>query len=102
MPRVAPEVEKENSELILQRPHRIAGSKSFQQVDRLKRLLNFVVREALDGRGDQLKEFVLGVQVFDRGETFDPRTDPIVRVVARRLRSRLARYYREEGSGDVW
>src|SRR4029079_6141219 len=31
---------------------------------------------------------------------FDPRTDPIVRVQARRLRTRLERYYRDEGNGD--
>ena len=50
------------------------------------------------GRGDQLKEYVIGVQVFDKGASFDPRADPIVRVQARRLRARLARYYREEGA----
>ena len=56
--------------------------------------------EAISGRGDQLKEYVIGVQVFDKETSFDPRADPIVRVQARRLRARLMRYYREEGRPD--
>lgn len=79
---------------------RILESATFRQVDRLKRFLRFIVTEAIDGRGDQLKEYVIGVQVFDKESSFDPRADPIVRVQARRLRARLARYYREEGTGD--
>src|SRR6187397_1732735 len=80
---------------------RILASTTFRQVDRLKRFLSFVVTETLAGRGDQLKEYVIGVQVFDKDSSFDPRADPIVRVQARRLRARLVRYYREEGGGDA-
>ena len=79
---------------------RILGSKTFSQVERLKRFLRFIVLEALDGRGGDLKEYVIGVEVFGKEPSFDPRTDPIVRVQARRLRSRLTRYYREEGQSD--
>lgn len=79
---------------------RILTSETFRQVDRLKRFLRFIVTETVQGRGDQLKEYVIGVQVFDKEPTFDPRADPIVRVQARRLRARLVRYYREEGRGD--
>jgi serine/threonine-protein kinase len=80
---------------------RVLASATFRQVDRLKRFLRFVALEALQGRGDQLKEYVIGVQVFDKSASFDPRADPIVRVQARRLRTRLARYYREEGADDT-
>ena len=79
---------------------RILGSVTFQPVDRLKRFLAFIAHEALAGRSDQLKEYVIGVQVFGKEESFDPRTDPIVRVQARRLRARLVRYYREQGQHD--
>ena len=80
---------------------RVLASQTFRQVERLKRFLNFVVSEALSGRGDQLKEYVIGVQVFDKESSFDPRADPIVRVQARRLRARLVRYYRDEGHEDA-
>jgi TolB-like protein/Flp pilus assembly protein TadD len=79
---------------------RILTSPTFQQGDRLKRFLKFIVLEAVAGRRHELKEYVIGVQVFGKEDTFDPRTDPIVRVQARRLRAKLVRYYREEGRAD--
>ena len=85
---------------VRQQLERILNSKTFQQVQRLKRFVSFVVIETKDGRGDQLKEFVVGVQVFDKESSFDPRNDPIVRVQARRLRTRLEAYYLEEGQND--
>ena len=75
----------------------LLSSTSFAQVDRLKRFLRYVVDETLAGRSERLKEYSIGVEVFDREATFDPRTDPIVRVQARRLRARLTRYYEEDG-----
>jgi TolB-like protein/Flp pilus assembly protein TadD len=89
--------DKPSHKVVQQALDRILASATFQQVDRLKRFIGFIVSEALAGRGDQLKEYVIGVQVFGKEVSFDPRTDPIVRVQARRLRTRLARYYREEG-----
>ena len=83
-----------------QQLERLLASTTFRQVDRLKRFLNFIVCEAIAGRSDQLKEYVIGVQVFDKESSFDPRADPIVRVQARRLRARLLRYYREEARPD--
>lgn len=79
---------------------RILASRAFRQADRMKRFLTFIVGETLAGRGAQLKEFVVGMEVFGRDNSFDPRNDPIVRVQARRLRAQLARYYREEGQED--
>ncbi len=80
---------------------RILASDTFAQADRLKRFLTFVVNQALAGRRGELKEYLIGVRVFRKEETFDPRTDPIVRVQARRLRAKLARYYRDEGQTDA-
>lgn len=90
-----------DSEEMIRQLDCIGSSATFQQVDRLKRFLTFVVLETAAGRGNQLKEYVLGVQVFDKDTSFDPRTDPIVRVQARRLRARLAKYYADEGLGDA-
>ena len=101
-PAAAPEAPREAVEAAeRQQLERVLTSVAFRQVDRLKRFLNFIVSEALAGRGDQLKEYVIGVQVFDKDSSFDPRADPIVRVQARRLRARLVRYYREEGGTDA-
>ena len=79
---------------------RVLGGPTFQQADRLKRFLRFITLEVIEGRGSQLKEYVIGVQVFGKEVSFDPRTDPIVRVQARRLRARLDSYYRADGQND--
>jgi serine/threonine-protein kinase len=95
-----PELAKDAEERALAQLNRILTSKAFRQADRLKRFLSFVVAETISGRGDRLKEFAVGVEVFGKDTSFDPRNDPIVRVQARRLRAQLARYYREEGQED--
>ncbi len=95
-----PELEKDIDAKAAAHLTRIFASKSFRQADRLKRFLSFIVKETIAGRGERLKEFVVGVEVFGKDDSFDPRNDPIVRVQARRLRAQLARYYREEGQDD--
>jgi TolB-like protein len=94
------EARKDSDEKVAAQMERILSSNVFRQADRLKRFLSFTVNETLAGRGERLKEFVIGIEVFGKGSAFDQRSDPIVRVQARRLRSQLARYYREEGQSD--
>lgn len=89
-----------SAEKVRQELNRILASKSFRQVDRLQRFLTFIVEETISGRGDRLKEYLVGVDVFGKDADFDPRMDPIVRVQARRLRLRLASYYQDEGHSD--
>src|SRR5688572_11331158 len=89
-----------DAETILAQVDRILGSGFFAQADQLRRFLAFIVNESIEGRGQGLKEQVIAVHVLRRDASFDPRTDPIVRVQARRLRAKLERYYREEGAGD--
>jgi TolB-like protein/Flp pilus assembly protein TadD len=59
-----------------------------------------VVENALHDPRNRTKEYVIGVEVFDRGSSYNPSTDPIVRIQAGRLRSKLAEYYRTEGEHD--
>jgi TolB-like protein len=66
----------------------------------MARFLEFAVEETLHGRGNEIKENVIGIHVFDRPSTYDPRVDPIVRVEARRLRVKLRAYYEREGKAD--
>jgi predicted ATPase len=79
---------------------RVLDSECFSRAHSLRRFLAYVVDETLAGRADSLKEYALGVEVFGRGEGFDPRTDTIVRVQARRLRSKLELYYACAGYPD--
>ena len=74
------------------------ASKGFANAGRLSRLLRYVADKTLAGQADQLKEYAVGVEVFDRDDKYDPRLDSIVRVEAGRLRSRLDEYYNGEGA----
>ena len=79
---------------------RILASPLFANAPSQERMLRYVVEHSLAGEAGRLKEYALGVEVFDRGGDFDPRQDTIVRVQGRRLRDRLADYYREQGAED--
>src|SRR5947207_14876313 len=63
----------------------------------MRRFLRVVVERTLAGRAGELKEYLIGVEAFDRKQSYDPRMDPIVRVEARRLRSKLKAYYEGDG-----
>jgi serine/threonine-protein kinase len=79
---------------------RLLASRAFAGSRRLRRFLSFAVDHALAGQSNELKEYTLGVEVFDRDGSYDPRIDPIVRVEARRLRAKLKSYYAQEGAAD--
>lgn len=79
---------------------KIETSRPFRQSERMRRFLRFVVERTLDGDGEALKEYTVGMAVFDRPADFDPRLDSIVRVEARRLRRKLNEYYETEGKSD--
>jgi serine/threonine-protein kinase len=86
---------------VLAQLDKVLASEAFQGATRSTTLLAFVVAEAVHGRVDRLKEYTLGAEGLGRGEDFDPRTDPIVRAEASRLRARLERYYAVEGRDDA-
>jgi TolB-like protein/Tfp pilus assembly protein PilF len=83
--------------LIREHLSELLSSSALSHVERIKRFLRYIVEETLAGRYENLNEYRIGVEVFDRDTSFDPRKDPIVRVHARRLRFRLRCYYEEEG-----
>lgn len=79
---------------------KIAGSLQFVRSKRLVRFLRFTVSETLAGRADALSEHLIATEAYERRANFDPQLDPIIRSEARRLRSKLNRYYRAEGQRD--
>ena len=85
---------------VRQQVEKILAHGLFTRSERMGRFLRVAVERSLGGRAADLKEYLIGVEVFDRKETYDPRVDPIVRVEARRLRSKLKAYYEGDGRGD--
>ncbi len=85
---------------ILSYAQRIAKSRAFIGSPRLCRFLTWTVQQTLENGGGDIKQYVIGQEVFDRGDKFDPRVDSIVRTEAQRLRRKLREYYASEGRSD--
>ena len=66
----------------------------------LKRFLEFIVREELEGRSHLVKEYTIAVEVLQKPRNFNPQENCIVRIHAARLRKVLADYYAGTGAGD--
>ena len=89
------------SEEVTAQLSRILATEAFRRSPSLGRFLTYLVDRALAGELQGIKEYRLGLEVFDRGEDFDPRDDTIVRVQARNLRARLDEYYESPTSSDT-
>ena len=67
----------------------------------LSHLLSYLCEKTFAGETDQIKEYTIALEVFERRDSFDQDTDSIVRVEANRLRKRLSEYYAHEGASDL-
>src|SRR5437870_13021230 len=76
----------------------VLGSPTFARCPTLTHLLSYLCEKTFAGESAQIKEYSVGLDVFDRRDSFDQDTDSIVRVQANRLRKRLAEYYASEGA----
>src|ERR1700738_622408 len=79
---------------------RICASQPFRRSPRLQRFLRYVTEWALMRPNEPLKEYAVAVAVYDKPSSFDSQSDPIIRVEAGRLRSRLNEYYSSAGLED--
>src|SRR5271156_2371329 len=86
----------EEKDQVRQQMNRLLETSHFKNSRRYPALFRFIVEEALEGRGEFLKERLLGVRVFNRPPDYDTANDPIVRVTIAEIRKRIAQYYHEE------
>ena len=93
-------VEELSPEAIQGEVERILASEKFARSKRLRSLLRFTVAQTLQGNADTLKEYVIGTEVLKKPDSYDPRSDSLVRVLASRLRVKLKEYYSDGGSDD--
>ena len=89
-----------SSEAIREQVGRILSSRTWVQSKRLAQFLRFIVEKGIAGDSDNLNEYLIGTEVYERASTFDPQVDTIVRTEARRLRAKLHEYYDTEGVSD--
>lgn len=80
---------------------RILQSKYFAGSPKKSRFLEFVAEQTFIGNGDKLNEYLIGVEVYNRGPAFDSQKDPIVRVQAHEIRRLLKIYYEDDGKDSL-
>ncbi|MBV8846712.1 MAG: hypothetical protein JO307_28220 [Bryobacterales bacterium] len=80
--------------------HRILQSRAFRTSEVQRNLLSYLAEKSISGNADALKEYVVGLDVFAKPATYDPRQESTVRMHVARLRQKLAEYYRFEGADD--
>jgi hypothetical protein len=80
---------------------RIIESKYFSNSPRKIRFLEFVAEQTFQGNSEKLNEYLIGAEVYGRGQEFDQQKDPIVRVQAHEIRRLLKKYYEEDGKSSV-
>ena len=90
-----------DAQAVRQQLERILASACFSRNERLSRFFRFIVESHLEGRDQDLKESVLGVEIFGRPPDYDAKRDAIVRTEAGRLRARLSEYYLGDGKDDA-
>jgi adenylate cyclase len=86
---------------VIEHLERVLLHPEFAASPRLTAFLRFVVNETLEGRASRVKAYTIATTVFGRSESFDPQTNPVVRVEAMRLRQALTHYYATEGANDA-
>jgi hypothetical protein len=79
---------------------RIVQSKAFKTSEVHRNLLNYLAEKSLSGAAQNLKEYTVGLDVFGKPATYDPRQESVVRMHVGRLRQKLTEYYRTEGEND--
>lgn len=90
----------DDKDAVLAALDRLTAWSEMARSPQLTRFLDYIVRKRLDGDTQSIKAYSIAVDVFGRPTDFDPQSDPIVRVQARRLRALLDQYYRGPGAQE--
>jgi len=75
--------------------------KAFLVAPKSSAFLRYVVLQTLDGNADRIKAYTIAIDALGRPSSFDPQSDPSIRVMAKRLRDMLRDYYSRTTGHDV-
>jgi hypothetical protein len=89
-----------STELETSQVQRIVSSKTFKTSEVHRNLLTYLAEKSLSGDAQNLKEYTVGLDVFGKPSSYDPRQESVVRMHVGRLRQKLTEYYRTEGVED--
>ena len=85
----------EQTELIRQHLKQVLASHVFAGSKRAQDFLELIITHALEGEFDQLRERMIGAEMFGRPVSYDTGSDSVVRVKATEVRKKLVQFYAE-------
>src|SRR5262245_18144340 len=85
---------------IRQTMDRILNSRHFSQAPKKRKFVQLICDYHLAGRAKEINEHLIGLEVYERNDHYNPAEDPVVRVAAHDIRKRLEQYYLHEGRND--
>lgn len=71
----------------------VLESDKFTAAPQMSAFLRYVVEQAASGNMTRIKAYTVAIDALGKPDSFDPQNDPVVRVLAGRLRAALASYY---------
>ena len=96
----AAETQEFSEHAIREQLDRLTRSDALKRSRRLQQFLRYVTEVTLAGQASTINEYLLGVEVFERGPDYNAADDSIVRRQAHALRHKLTEYYATEGKQD--
>ena len=82
-----------DSSLVRAELERLLSDRRFSGARQMSAFLRYIVSETLDGNGNRIKAYTVGVDALGKADDFDAQSDPSVRVLALRLRKSLEAAY---------
>jgi hypothetical protein len=76
----------------------VLHGEAFRGSQRSGQFLRYIIDQSIAGHCDELKERLIGIELFGRSPTYDTGEDAIVRVTASDVRRRLLQHYGAHGA----
>jgi len=92
----------EERRLVDESLHAILSTDKFLAAPQMSAFLRYVVEESVAGNQSRIKAFTVAVDALGKPEDFDPQNDPVVRVLAGRLRTALDNYYQDNPNAALF
>jgi len=88
-------------EQIMSALNEVLESDKFTAAPQMSAFLKYVVEQAASGNMSRIKAYTVAIDALGKPDSFDPQNDPVVRVLAGRLRAALSSYYKANTDASV-
>ncbi len=93
-------ITEDDAQLVEHQLMKILASRYFKSAQQIQKFLTYVVRKKLAGQQKKLKQYTIAVEGLKLPTDFDSDNNPLIRIVAGRVREKLEKYYAKEGVDD--